>query len=178
MSEMIAHQHYNRYSRKAVDERYPNIAYLFSTLAVSEKIHADNYKRILTSLDSGFEKPECEILISNTKANLEKAAEKELIKIKETYPDFFAKLKKESYDEAVINCMYSWKSHQQHEEKIKEILKYCNMFFGSVARKIEGLKLDFHVCEICGSTVDETPKAPCNICNYPVSYYQKIKRPT
>ena len=88
------------------------------------------------------------------------------------------KLKKESYDEAVINCMYSWKSHQQHKEKIKEILKYCNMFFGSVARKIEGMKLDFHVCEICGSTVDEAPKTPCNICNYPVSHYQKVKRPT
>ena len=178
VSEMTAHQHYDGYSRKALDERYPNIAYLFSTFSVSEKIHADNYERILTLLDAGLEKPEPELLVSGTKANLRKAAKNELIKIQKTYPDYLAKLEKESYDEAVINCMYSWKSHKQHEEKIREILKYSKFFVGSVAKEIEGMKLDFHVCEMCGSTIDEPPTIPCDICNYPLSHYQKVKRPT
>ena len=176
-SEKVASEHYVGYSRKAVEEKYPNIAYLFSAFAVSEKIHAENYKRILTSLSAGLEEPEFDILILDTKANLISASEGELKKIKETYPDFLVKLKKESHDQAVINCMYSWKSHRQHKRKIGEIRKYSKMFFGHVAKKIEGMKFDFHVCEICGSTIDEAPKTPCDICNYPISHYHKVIRP-
>ena len=47
VSEMMAYKNYEGYSRKAVEERYPNIAYLFSAFAVSEKTHADNYQKIL-----------------------------------------------------------------------------------------------------------------------------------
>ena len=124
-----------------------------------------------------MEEPPFHITVSDTKANLRSAAEKELIKIEKTYPDFLSKLKDESHDQAVINCMYSWKSHQQHKEEITRIRRYCRVFFGSVAKEIEGLKLDFHVCEICGSTIDEPPKAPCTICNYPLSHYKKVMRP-
>ena len=176
-SEMVASEYYVGYSRKAVEENYPNIAYLFSAFAVSEKIHAENYKRILTALNPELEEPEFEILISDTKTNLTKAAESELKKIKNTYRDFLEQLKKESYDQAVVYCMYSWKSHRQHRQKIKEIQKYSKQFFGAVANKIEGMKFDFHVCEICGSTIDGAPKAPCDICNYPNSHYHKVVRP-
>jgi rubrerythrin len=176
-AEKVASENYICYSRKAVEEKYPNIAYLFAAFASSEKIHAENYKRILASLNAGPEEPEFEILILDTKANLINAAEGELIKIKETYPDFLAKLKKESHDQAVINCMYSWKSHQQHKRKISEIQKYSKWFFSHVAKKIEGMKFDFHVCEICGSTIDEAPKTPCDICNYPNLHYDKVIRP-
>ena len=176
-AEKVASDHYVVYSRKAVEERYPNIAYLFAAFAVSEKIHAENYKKILASLNAVREEPEFETLILDTKANLISASEAELKKIKETYPNFLTKLKKESHDKAVINCKYSWKSHRQHKRKISEIQKYSKWFFGSVAKKIEGMKFDFHVCEICGSTVDEAPETPCDICNYPVLHYHKVIRP-
>jgi rubrerythrin len=135
ISEKLAYLHYVGYSRKAVEEKYSNIAYLFTAFAVSEKIHAENYKKILTSLSAGLEEPESEILILDTKPNLLNAAKGELKKIKKTYPDFLAKLKKESHDQAVINCMYSWKSHRQHRRKINEIRKYSKQFFGAVAKK-------------------------------------------
>ena len=176
-SEKVASKSYVGYSRKAFEDKYPNIAYLFTAFAASEKIHAENYKRILDSLNIEFEEPEFEILISDTKANLIKSSEGEIKKIKKTYPGFLAKLKEESHDQAVINCMYSWKSHKQHKRKIGEIRKYSKMFFGHVAKKIEGMNFDFHVCEICGSTIDEAPKNPCDICNYPNSHYQKVIRP-
>lgn len=177
LSEMVAHRHYVAYCRRAVEEKYPNIAYLFAALGLSEKIHADNYKKILVLLSLRMEEPPFPITISDTKENLRSAADNELIKIEKTYPDFLSKLKNESHDQAVINCMYSWKSHQQHEKEINRIRKYCRMFFGSVAKEIEGLKLDFHVCEICGSTINAPPKAPCTICNYPLSHYKKVMRP-
>jgi rubrerythrin len=176
-SEKVASEHYIGYSRIAVEEKYPNIAYLFSAFAVSEKIHAENYKRILTALRSELEEPKFEILLSDTQTNLTNAAENELKKIKNTYRDFLENLKKESHDQAVIYCMYSWKSHRQHRRKIKEIQKYSKQFFGAVAKKIEEMKFDFHVCEICGSTIDGAPKTPCDICNYPNSHYHKVVRP-
>ena len=176
-AERVASENYIRYSRKAVEEKYPNIAYLFTSFSFSEKIHAENYKKILASLSAVTTEPELDFLILDTKANLIKATEGELKKIKKTYPGFLAKLKKESHDQAVINCMYSWKSHQQHKRKITEIRKYSESFFGHVAKKLEGLKFDFHVCEICGSTIDEEPKSPCDICNHPNLHYRKVMRP-
>jgi len=176
-SEKVASENYVGYSRVAVEEKYPNIAYLFSAFAVSEKIHAANYKRILTALNSKFEEPQFEILLSDTKANLTKAAESEQKKIKNTYRNFLARLKEESHDQAVISCMYAWKSHRQHRRQIKEIQKYSKQFFGAVAKKIEGMEFDFHMCQICGSTINEAPETPCDICNYPNSHYQKVIRP-
>ena len=176
-AEKMACEAYVCYSQKAVEEAYPNIAYLFTAFAISEKIHADNYKRILAAMSTGPAEPEFEVIILDTKENLIRATEGELKKIKTTYPDFLAKLKSESHDQAVINCMYSWKSHQQHKRKINEIRKYSTYFFSHVAKKIEDLKLDFHVCEICGSTIDDAPRTPCDICNMPHTHYSKVNRP-
>jgi rubrerythrin len=125
----VASEHYVGYSRIAVEESYPNIAYLFSAFAISEKIHATNYKRILATLSSKLEEPQFEVILSDTRANLTKAAENELEKIKNTYRGFLAQLEEESHDQAVISCMYAWKSHRQHRRKIKEIQKYSKQFF-------------------------------------------------
>ena len=176
--EKFASEYYIRCSRKAIEEEFPNIAYLFTAFAASENIHAQNYKRILAALDTQLEEPDLEIQILNTRLNLINASEGELKKIRETYPDFFVRLKKESHDPAILNCMYSWKSHQQHKEKISEIRKYSEDFFSLVAKRIEELKLDFHVCEICGSTIDEAPTGPCDVCNYADFHYQKVKQPS
>ena len=101
----------------------------------------------------------------------------ELKKISKTYPDLLARLKPESHNQAVLNCRYSWKSHQQHKRKIGDIHKYSAFFFGHVAQKLEGLKLDFHVCELCGSAIDEAPMTPCDICKRPNLHYRKVNRP-
>ena len=132
---------------------------------------------ILTSLSADTEEPEFEVLIQDTKANLIKASAGELEKIRKTYPNFLKKLKKESHDQAIINCMYSWKSHKQHKRKIVEIRKHSKLFFGHLAKKLEGLEFDLYVCEICGSTIDEAPMIPCDICNYPILHYHKVIRP-
>jgi len=176
-AEMIASKHYNRYCRKAISDNYPNIAYLFFALSISEKIHADNYHKLIISLGATLEKKEISVSISSTKANLNIASIKELEKINEFYPEISKQLSSESHDQATINCMYSWKSHQQHEEMINDIKKYSGLFFRLLAKKIENMKLNYYVCEICGSTINKKPKNPCTICNYPMSHYSEIKRP-
>jgi rubrerythrin len=177
-TEMIAYRHYLGYTSKALLDRYPNIAYLFRAFSYSEKIHADNYKRILRSLGQRTKPLHIKINVRDTKSNLRQAARNELKKINTTYPDFIRELESEGYEEAIINCMYSWKSHEQHEETVEQIGRYSGMFFGSVSKKIEGLNPNYYICRICGSTIDEAPHSPCIICNRSQSNYQRIERPT
>jgi rubrerythrin len=176
-SEITAHRHYIGYTRKALSQQYENIAYLFHAFSFSEKIHADNYDRILTVFGDAVAEESIAVTIKDTKSNLKAAAQKEMHKIKKVYPDFIRRLEKESCEDAIISAMYSYKCHKQHKEKISEILKYSGMFFGSVAKEIENMKLNFHVCRICGSTIDVEPDAPCSICNMSVSNYFKVARP-
>ncbi|WP_432822915.1 rubrerythrin family protein [Trichloromonas sp.] len=176
-TEMIAHNHYLGYTAKAVREGFPNIAYLFRAFAVSEKIHADNYVRILTSMEEAAGIIPSGIEVKGTQANLKRAAQKELEKIETTYPGFLRDLETEACDEAIVNCMYSWKSHRQHERKVRNINRYSGMFFGQVASRIEGMSFDFYVCRVCGSTIDESPAEPCDICNKSMSHYRRVEQP-
>ncbi len=175
--EMIAHKIYVGYTSKALSEEYPNIAYLFHSFSYSENIHSDNYKRILAKLGHEAESIQTEIQVYDTKSNLQEAAQNEMRKIESTYPVFIKELETEACEEAIINCMYSWKSHQQHEQKVKEIANLSGIFFGALSSHIEGLKLDFYVCRVCGSTIDKAPHFPCVICNRSMSHYHKIEMP-
>ena len=177
-SEIMASRRYRQYCRRALSDEFPNIAYTFAALAVSEEIHANNYSKILNDLGTFVQEEKRNFSASNTKKNLKDAALGEMEKITNTYPDFLKRLSVESYDRAIVNCMYSLKSHRQHEREIRLIAKYAGLFFGAVSGQIEKKDLDFHVCTICGSTLDVRPDMPCEICNHPLIYYNKIPRPT
>ena len=146
-------------------------------LSISEKIHANNYKALIISLGSQINDNEINVCIGNTKENFSTAAIKELEKINEFYPNIIKNISSESHDQSVINCMYSWKSHEQHEKIITNIKRFSGLFFRPLANKIEEMNPNYSVCEICGSTVNEAPEKHCAICNYPVSHYNKLDRP-
>lgn len=177
LAEVTANKHYDEYCQKALSENFPNIAYLFSALSNSEKIHAINYKNLMISLGVAVESMEIPVFSADTKKNLNNAAKKELEKINQFYPRIYDELLSESHDKAILYCMYSWKSHKQHEIMIGDIKRYSGVFFGSLARKIENMNPNYYVCKICGSTVDEMPTLPCEICNHTTSYYKELKRP-
>ena len=48
--EIQAHLAYAKFPQKALKEGYPNIAYLFKSLAVAESIHGRNFGNALVSL--------------------------------------------------------------------------------------------------------------------------------
>ena len=177
-AEMAAHLHYQAFIPKALAENFANIAYMFRTFSISEKIHADNYQRVLRSLDNNIMTKNIKLRVADTQTNIQAAADKELEKIETFYPELLGRLEGESHDEAILNCMYSWKSHRQHEAKILEIQKYSGFFFEGMAGQIEDMKMDFHICEVCGSTIDEIPLAPCDICNKSMTHYRAVARPT
>lgn len=176
-AEAAACTHYEHYAQKAMAENFPNIAYLFNALSSSENIHALNYLRLIEIFGASLEDKDLQVTLADTKTNLNKAAIKELKNIEVFYPQLLDGLSVESHDEAILNCMYSWKSHKQHVEMIRKIKKYSGVFFNSLSKKIEGMNLDYYVCEICGSTVNKEPVAPCDICNFSLKHYRRIVRP-
>ncbi|MBI5741689.1 MAG: rubrerythrin family protein [Nitrospirae bacterium] len=177
LAEMSAYEHYESFKDKALQENYPNIAYLFGAFAVSEEIHADNYKAVLEASGEKVQDIHIEINMKDTKKNLKEAAQIEMRKIEIIYPDILKKLETDAYDEAVSCCMYSWKSHQQHQELIGQLNKYARFFLSVIVGRIEEMKFDFYVCKVCGSTLAEQPLAPCYICNKSMANYQRIGRP-
>lgn len=177
-AEATACKHYEFYAQRALTEKFPNIAYLFNALSASENIHALNYVHLIEVLGAFIEEKAIPVSLADTKTNLNKAAIKELRNIEDFYPRIINDLSLESHDEAILSCMYSWKSHRQHEEMIRKIKKYSGVFFKSLSKKIEEMSPDYYVCEICGSTVNIKPSTPCDICNYSLTHYRKIKRPS
>lgn len=177
LAETAAQRHYQGYHDRAIADHYPGIALLFAAFALSEKIHAENYQKILRQLGCQPDYPVITPIVNDTKQNLIDAAAKEMIKIEETYPQFLINLREEGHDQTIISCMYSWRSHKQHQEKIEKIKRYSPLFFETVAERITDHTSEYYVCSICGSTISAPPTVPCEICNYPASYYLLIKAP-
>ena len=175
LAETGAHRRYVLFGRLARENGYQGIAYLYTSLASSEKIHAENYLRVLGDMGITLETPpEKPIPIGDTKENLIYAAERELNSINNTYPKILEKIKAEGHAEAIKIVEYSWASHKQHLDIINKIRRWSPGFFETVARKIDEKTDRYYVCEVCGSTVTETPQDACPICQPPVTSYRLI----
>jgi rubrerythrin len=175
-AETRAHQRYVLFGRLAREAGYEGIAYLYTALATSELIHAENYRRILGELGVPVREPEpAAPPVGDTKANLIYAAERELHSIETTYPKILAMLQPENHDRALQAVHYSWASHKQHLDIINKIRKWSPSFFEKVAKRIDENTDHYYVCEICGSTVVELPEEPCPVCNQGPSHYRLIE---
>lgn len=175
--ELAAHDHYLAFTTIALEESYPNIAYLFTAFARSEHIHALNCSLLLEQLGTHAERPSIALDLGDTRTNLRLAAKNELQKIEKDYPDILHRLAKDGWEPAQRICRYAWRCHQQHREHIEEIDAYAGWFFSRVAAEIEESPFDFQVCETCGSTLAHPPEGPCTICKQPPDSYRPISRP-
>jgi rubrerythrin len=175
--EILAYRTYTAYAKKANSEDYPSIAQLFRALAASESIHARNFMKLLSELGAGMkESPKQEIEVSTTKKNLKHATQVELKEIDKSYPGFLERIKPEEHEASIQNIMYAWESEKQHRELIKQIQSGTGIFFGVLAKKIEGAPDHYFVCQQCGSTLVELPKDNCPICKGSVSQYKELER--
>ncbi|MBC8208795.1 MAG: rubrerythrin family protein [Desulfobulbaceae bacterium] len=177
LSETAAHNRYLEYMTRALAEDYGNIAYLFSSFARSEAIHARNYSRVLQILGVDCTLVQGEFDIGDTRSNLKQAAARELEKIESVYPAYISRLEEEQFAQALLHCRYAWDAHRQHKDKLTQIMNYSGFFMGAVIRKLEDIDFDFFVCQVCGSTLDGQPQGDCPICGSSVDNYNNIERP-
>ena len=177
-NEMDARNSYIAFSRQALKDSYPNIAYLFKTFATSESIHAGLFKKALADLAVTLEvEGDRQVEVLSTKKNLRKAARHELELIKIFYPQAIERIRTENHANGIRFCHYAWQSHKQHRDYIEDIDRWSGMFFGMVAEAIEKEDLQFVVCRFCGSTESAIPPEICPICSQSSRHYEKITRP-
>ncbi len=174
-AETAAHHRYVEFGRHAKLEGYRGLAYLYTALATSELIHAQNYTRVLATLGELISESEvAPIPLGTAKENLIYAAERELDSIEETYPALLRAIDAERHADAIAVVRHSWASHKQHLDIIEKIQRWSPSFFESVARKIDEKTDHYFVCQVCGSTVTELPEDACPICKEPSSKYRLI----
>ncbi len=176
--EITALHTYEAYAEQARADGYPNIAHLFRSLAASEGVHANNFKNLLEALgEKSRAKVLTDIKVLDTRQNLKNAVEVEAQEIDHEYPAILKKISPENHKRAMQYIDYAWKSEKQHRELITKMQKGTKKFwFSFLVDAIEGDPVDYHVCQICGSTLTELPKNQCAICEHPVSNYTLMKR--
>jgi len=175
--ELLAHARYLAIAAKALEEKYPHIAYLATALASSEGVHARNFRDVLTSLSQAVDDQQPAVTVSDTKANLKLAANAELAEIDTRYPQYLKRIQPEGNQEAIDDLTHAWESEKQHRDLVTQLLSGTGIMFGVLVRTIEGKAVTYLICQKCGSTLDELPKDKCPICGGPVSNYRKIEPP-
>lgn len=177
-TETIVYYRYNEFARKARDEGYNGIAYLFAAYAASEFIHASNFGNILSRLNAEIApvaKPA--IKLGSTKENLIVAVSDEMHSIENFYPKLLEQLQPEGYADAILTVRYAWASEQQHRDKIRQIQRWSGVMFEKVAKTIDEKTGQYFVCQVCGSTVNDIPADRCPVCGYPPTHYRKVEPP-
>jgi rubrerythrin len=180
--ERTAHLKYLSFSKRAGEEKYPRIAYLFSALAFSEGIHARNFLAVLKDLNDPGDVAAVEFPLKDTKDNIRNSSTVELEEIDVRYPGFLDRLAPERRDDAISSLTHAWRAEKQHRDLIATLAKGSGALFGFLAALIEGKPVEYFVCLKCGSTLStpEMPKRhddPCPICGNPVSEYEKVEPP-
>jgi rubrerythrin len=180
--ELTAHFKYLAFSKRAGEEKYPRIAYLFSALAASEGIHARNFLAVLKDLSDPADVSALEFPLKDTKDNIRNSSSVELEEIDVRYPGFLDRLKAEQRDDAISALTHAWLAEKQHRDLIATLAKGSGALFGFLAALIEGKAVDYFVCRNCGSTLStpEMPKkqdASCPICGKPMSEYDRVEQP-
>jgi len=174
--EIQAMHNYHAYAKKAVSEKYPNIAKLFLALAASESVHGRNFKRLVSGLGAAREKyPQLKVKVSSTRQNIRFAIAVELEEIDTKYPQVLEQIKPENHADAIEYINYAWESEKQHREFLKKIQSGTGIFFGLLIKRIEGEPSPYFVCQNCGSTLSEIPASSCPVCQGSPTEYKEIK---
>ena len=176
--EVRAFHKYSAYSHQAIEEGYPNIAYLFTSLAASESVHARNFKELLHGF--GVE-PEpvvaMNMQVSRTKSNLKEATTVEANEINHKYPEIVKQISAENNQKAIEITTWAWKAEEQHRKLIVQMQENVVKWWGIVSSRIEEKPVTYYVCQVCGSTLIKVPKDKCPICDSPASSYKEIPPP-
>jgi len=173
--ETYAHEAYLAYARKALEEKYPRIAYLFTSLAASEGIHARNFADALAALGVTAKADAPSITVADTRSNLINAADAELHEIDVKYPSFLKRVEAEGQAGAARQITYAWTAEKQHRDIVARLQAGSSTMFGLVVSAVEGKKVTYYVCQICGSMLDALPPEKCPNCGNPVSNYRAVE---
>jgi len=177
-SEMAVYYRYTEYARKAQQEGYRGIAYLFVAFASAEMIHATNFGRILARLNAEvlpIAKPA--VTVGSTRDNLLTAAAMEAQSVDEQYPKLLERIQAEGFEDALNAVRFAWGTERQHRDKIRQIQRWSPTFFDQVAKQIDKKTGQYFVCQICGNTLNQVPEGTCPVCSNASRHFRLIDPP-
>lgn len=150
--ESQANRKYLAFAKKAEAEGYPQAAKLFRAAAEAETVHAHNHLNALAGVGS-------------TSDNLKEAIEGEVYEFELMYPPMIRDAEVEGENQAVKTFAYANEVEKIHSELFKKTLENLE--------KLEAV--DYHVCQVCGNTVEGEPPDKCPICNAPKKAFKKVE---
>jgi rubrerythrin len=150
--ESQANRKYLAFAKKADAEGYKQVAKLFRAAAEAETVHALNH---LKELDG----------IKSTKENLTEAISGETHEFQSMYPQMIADAETEGIKGALRSFNYANEVEQIH----------AGLYQKAVEQLGNNENVDYHVCQICGNTVEGEPPDKCPVCGALKKMFKKIE---
>lgn len=158
---------YHAYAKQADKEGYSGVARLFRAAAVAEKVHAKSHQcvlkaeeQIIVELNSeekirlAVAQLELEGSIKSTVENLNSALDGETSEYKIMYPAMIRDAVEENALDARHSLEYAMSIEMVHAKLFKKALRDPGEVQASV----------YHVCPLCGHTVENEPPKKCPYC--------------
>ena len=178
VAEMGVYYRYTDFARKAQQDDYRGIAYLFAAFAAAEFVHAGNFGRIQAGL--GVEVPPIAkpvFTVGSTRDNLMAAADGEIRSVDDYYPRLLEQIRPEGHADAMASVNYAWETEKRHRDKIRQVQRWSPSFFEQVAKAIDSKTGQYYVCQLCGCTLNQVPAKACPVCKNLPRHYRHIEPP-
>jgi len=150
--ESQANRKYLAFADKADQEGYKQVAKLFRAAADAETVHAKNHLRVMGG-------------VGRTADNLKSAISGETEEFTDMYPKFIEQAKKEKASDAAILSF----DVANRVEKI-----HAGLYQKALDNIGKNKETEYHVCQICGNTVEGEAPDKCPICNAPKEMFKKV----
>jgi rubrerythrin len=150
--ESQANRKYLAFAQKADKEGYPQVAKLFRAAGAAETVHAHAHLRALGEIGS-------------TADNLKVAVAGETHEFKNMYPAMIEEAKEEGNKAAERSFVFANEVEKVHAE-----------LYQNAIDNLDSLEeVDYHVCRVCGMTVENEPPDKCPVCGAKGSAFFKVE---
>jgi rubrerythrin len=150
--ESQANRKYLAFAKKADAEGYKQVAKLFRAAAEAETVHALNHLKELGGIKS-------------TKENLTEAISGETHEFQSMYPQMIADAETEGVKGALRSFNFA-----NEVEKI-----HAGLYQKAVEQLGNNDDVDYHVCQVCGNTVEGEPPDKCPVCGALKKMFKKVE---
>ena len=176
IGESTAKKKYEYFAEKALEEKHPEIAHLFNSIAYAESIHIKNHIKALSKITNSqvdlneifkIDEKDIKAKVSNTRDNLIQSIAGETFEFKKMYKSFMKNAKKEHTFLAEYSFNLARKAEKVHSKLFIKYLKQLdnNQLFEPI---------DIYVCKICGNVELENPPNTCPNCDHDQKFFTKI----
>lgn len=149
--ESQANRKYLAFAKKAEEEGFKQIAKLFRAAAEAETVHAHNHLREMGGIRS-------------TKENLQEAISGESYEFQKMYPQMIKDAEAEGQKGALKSFNFANEVEKIHADLYKKAFENLG----------KNPSVDYHVCQVCGNTVEGEPPDKCPICGANKKMFKKI----